>query len=464
MFLRKPAALTALLLALGGCATQPTEPAPLPVALPDAWRFAAAGGRDALSAAWWQSIGSAELDGFVGQALADNPGLAAAEARLRQARAGVVIAAAPLWPELNAEAGAQRNYYRADTVGTTANSFRLGLAASYEVDLWGGVRAGRTAALDTWRASGFDRDATHLALTSEVALAWLQTASLRERVQIARRLTENARRVLGVVEARRAAGQATLLELAQQRGFVARQARAEALLRQRANDSLVALATLLGQPVANIGMQTASLDGLQVPLVSAGLPAALMARRPDLAAAEARLAAARADIAVARALMLPRLTLNASVSGSAERPRLMFDQPAYALAAGLLAPVFNAGRLAAGRDQAEARREELLADYRAAIVAATADVELALNTIDGVAAQRVKQDEELREAQRAFVLAEHRYRAGAETLLTMLDAQRTLHDAEDAQATLRLSALQAVVLLYKALGGGWQRPAGDAAA
>jgi len=458
MFLRKTAAMAALLSAVSGCATQAADPAPLPVTLPDAWRFGAAGGRDALSTAWWQSLGSPELDGFVQQALADNPGLAAAEARLRQARAGVVIAAAPLWPELNAEASAGRNYYRSDAVGTTSNDFRLGLAASYEVDLWGGVRAGRTAALETWRASGFDRDATHLALTSEVALAWLQTASLRERVVIAQRLTENAQRVLGIVEARRAAGQATLLELAQQRGFVARQARSEALLRQRANDSLVALATLLGRPVTQIEMQTASLNGLRAPLVSPDLPVTLMARRPDLAAAEARLASAQADIAVARALMLPRLTLTASASGSADRPRMMFDQPAYALAAGLLAPIFNAGRLSAGKDRAEARREELLADYRGAIVAATADVELALNTIDGVAAQREKQDEELRQAQRAFVLAEHRYRAGAETLLTLLDSQRTLHDAEDAAATLRLSALQASVLLYKALGGGWQRP------
>ncbi|MCY1225566.1 Multidrug/solvent efflux pump outer membrane protein MepC [compost metagenome] len=110
-----------------------------------------------------------------------------------------------------------------------------------------------------------------------------------------------------------------------------------------------------------------------------------------------------------------------------------------------------------------ARREELLADYRRAIVAAAGDAELAFSAIAGVAAQRAAQDDELAQARQAFALAQRRYQAGAETLLTVLDAQRTLYEAEDSAAQLRVAALQAAVLLYKALGGGWRADAGPPA-
>ncbi|MGT2490840.1 TolC family protein [Cupriavidus basilensis] len=155
------------------------------------------------------------------------------------------------------------------------------------------------------------------------------------------------------------------------------------------------------------------------------------------------MAAADGDIAVARALMLPRLALTASATGQSDRLRTLFENPVYAIAAGVLAPIFNAGRLAAGHDMAIAQKQELLADYRRAIVAASGDVEVALNSIAGVGAQRIAQDEELAQARRAFTLAERRYRAGAETLLIVLDAQRTLYAAEDDAAQLRLAALQA---------------------
>lgn len=117
---------------------------------------------------------------------------------------------------------------------------------------------------------------------------------------------------------------------------------------------------------------------------------------------------------------------------------------------------------AAGRDLAIAQREELLAQYRQAIVAAYGDVEMALNTIAGIDAQRVAQEEEARQAQRALTLAESRYRAGAETALVLLDAQRTLYGAQDAVAQLRMQRLQASVGLYRALGGGWQLPEAEA--
>jgi outer membrane protein TolC len=168
------------------------------------------------------------------------------------------------------------------------------------------------------------------------------------------------------------------------------------------------------------------------------------------------LTAADANIIAARAAMLPSISLSGDINAGSNRLSSVFDNPVYSLAAGLAAPIFNAGRLAAGRDLAVAQREELLANYRRAIVAAFGDVETAMNAVSGIDAQRVAQEEELRQAQRALTLAESRYRAGAETSLTLLDAQRTLYAAQDTAAQLRTLRLQASVSLYKALGGGWQ--------
>ena len=191
--------------------------------------------------------------------------------------------------------------------------------------------------------------------------------------------------------------------------------------------------------------------------LSVGLCLAAVDRvQRNLDVAEARLAAADADVAAARAAMLPRVTLGGSLGYAGDRVRTLFDNPLYSLAAGLAAPVFDAGRLAAEAGQASARRTELLANYHQAIVAAFGDVEVALNAVDGSRAQAEAQAVELLQAGRAAALAESRYRAGAETLLTLLDAQRTLYAAQDEAVQARLARLQAGVALHRALGGGWQ--------
>jgi multidrug efflux system outer membrane protein len=156
--------------------------------------------------------------------------------------------------------------------------------------------------------------------------------------------------------------------------------------------------------------------------------------------------------------MLPRVTPGAGVGWRSNRLRALFDSPVYSLAAGLAAPIFDAGRLAAGRDLALARREELPAGYRAAVVAAFGDAATALDAVAHIDQQRNAQAEELRQARRAFTLAQSRYKAGAETLLVLLDAQRTLYAAHDASVQLKARRLQASVALYRALGGGWESP------
>jgi multidrug efflux system outer membrane protein len=160
--------------------------------------------------------------------------------------------------------------------------------------------------------------------------------------------------------------------------------------------------------------------------------------------------------------MLPSITLTGFVGSGSDRISGLFDHSLYGIAAGLTAPIFNAGSLAAGRDLAIAQKEVLLAQYRQAIVAAFTDVERALNAVAGVDAQRAAQDDALAEARHAFALSESRYRAGSETLLVVLNAQQTVYAAEDDAVQIRLARLQAAVATFRALGGGWRDSAGTA--
>jgi outer membrane protein TolC len=154
--------------------------------------------------------------------------------------------------------------------------------------------------------------------------------------------------------------------------------------------------------------------------------------------------------------MLPAVTLSADIGSGANTASDILRSPFYNLTAGLVAPIFNNGRLGAERDKATARQQELLEVYRGAIINAFADVEKALNSIRGLDEQRQWQREELNQAQAAFNIAQSRYQAGAEDWLTVLETQRTLYAAQDANVQLRLSRVQASIALYKALGGGWQ--------
>lgn len=213
------------------------------------------------------------------------------------------------------------------------------------------------------------------------------------------------------------------------------------------------LATLLGRAPQGFDVATTALADVGVPLVALELPSAVLVRRPDIAAAERRLAAADADVAVARAAMLPQITLGAGSGFESGRLPRLFDDPIYSLASALTAPIFAGGRLAGEREYAIARREELLAGYRGTIVAAFAEVEQALATIDTLERETTAQAEALRQAEIAARLAESCYRAGAETLLVVLDAQRTLYSAQEDALTLRQARIDGAITLYRSIGG-----------
>ncbi|PBP94238.1 efflux transporter outer membrane subunit [Pseudomonas congelans] len=453
--------LTACLL-LSACQT-PAPPPDRGIQPPASWAFAENAAAQRSDVRWWQQFGSPQLNRLIEQASRDSHEVAAAMARVRQAHPTAVIGGAPLLPELAFDLRGERNKFVRNSDrkanpsdDNNTNNFTSDLTASYEVDFWGGIAAGRDSALQGLRASQFDQATVELTLLANVADRYAQTLAAREQGRIAELNLTNAQDVLRLVQTRYDSGSATALELAQQKNLVATQQRELPRVQQLANEQLITLAALLGQPVQNLHIADQAFDTLNWPDIGPGLPSELLTRRPDLAKAEADLAAAQANVTVARAAMLPKLTLSARLGTENTRAEDWLRAPFSSLAAGLVGPIFNNGRLAAERDKATARKEELLETYRGAIINSFADVEKALNSIRGLDQQRYWHEEELKQAQTAFRIAQSRYQEGAEDLLTVLETQRTLYQAQDISVQLRLARLQASIALYKALGGGWQ--------
>jgi NodT family efflux transporter outer membrane factor (OMF) lipoprotein len=436
-----------VLLLVAGCGT--TSPVLQPdVAPPPAYSEQVAG--PAISADWWNRFDSAELRALVDEALTGSPDLAIAMERVRQAEAQVRVAGSSLFPGLNFSMDSRAN--------KDSESSGASLSASYELDLWGRNAAGVSAAEAGLRATTYDRESARLTLISGVANAYFDVLSLRGRLAVARENLAIAERVLAVVEVRRRNGAVSALDVERQQAAILSQRAALPALEQQERQTLAALALLLGRVPQGFEVKATSVAALAIPAVSPGLPAELLTRRPDLAAAEASLVAANADLKVARTELLPSIQLTGS-AGVASSTLLAFASggtSTVALAASLLQPIFDGGRRRAGVTVAESRERELVESYRKAILAALADVENALVATARLTEREALQLEAARRSREALRLAEVRYREGAEDLLSVLDAQRTLFNAEDQVAQARLDRLQAAVALYKALGGGWQ--------
>ena len=436
------------LVAVTGCATQSAilTPAVTPAA---SYSEATTPGAAELSADWWTTFDSAELQTLVHDALAGSPDLAIAAERVRQAEAQAQVAGASLFPTLDLGFATRKN--RENESSSTT------LSASYEVDLWGRNAANVRGAEQSLRATAFDRDAARLTLLAGVATAYFEVLSLRGRLAVSRDNLAIAERVLGVVEVRARNGAVSPLDVARQQAAVLSQRAALLSLEQQERQTLAALAVLVGRLPEGFEVKAATLAELAVPSIDPGLPADLLVRRPDLAAAEAGLAAANADLSAARAALLPsiQLTGSAGVASGALLAFLGGPSTGLAVAASVLQPIFDGGRLKGNVSIAESRERELVETYRKAILAAFADVETALAAAGRLARREALQVQVEERAREALRLAEVRYREGADDLLSVLDAQRTLFDAQDQLALVRLDRLEAAVALFRALGGGW---------
>ena len=450
-------------LALAACSQTPELQVP-DMALPTAWGEAQEATVPA-PAAWWALFKSAELDRLEQAALAANHDLKAAIARIEQAEAQLKVAGAPTLPSLSAGGdGSNRMTHgatstsgtRSSKSATTARSFQGSVTASYEVDFWGKTAAAIQSADASLRASRFDRDTVALTLTANVATTWLQAMALGDRVEVARRNLELARQTLTLAERQAEFGKTSQLDAAQQRATVAAIEAKLPALELQYRQSVNALAILTGLAPSQLSLNARTLEGLPAPAVAAGLPSDLLRRRPDIAKAEANLEAANANIGVARAALYPSLTLTAE--GGYTNPYLISLLDAHntfwTLGSSLAATLFDNGKLRGTVELNEAKLREAAESYQSTVLTALKEVEDQLAALRWLAVQEEAQTRAVDAAREAQRLSDVRYREGAETYLTVLEAQRTLLDAEDSAVQVRLSRLSASVGLVKALGGG----------
>ena len=443
--------LTGVAAIVCACSTAPHYQRP-PLAEPDKWRNAdQLASPERSSADWWSAFGATRLDALMQQAQQHNFDLAAAAARIRQADADIQIAHAPLLPSIGFEA----QWAHGQVPSRESQAL---LDASYEVDFWGKNRAGVEAARATALASRYDRATIGLSIDSSVALTYFQVLALHDRIAVATDDLTSAERLLKILQARVAAGVSSALDVAQQETAVATANARIPPLEAQLQQSTDALALLTGAFPETLDSLDGSLAGVSAPPISAGIPSELLARRPDVAEAEAQLVAANANVAAAHAAFLPSLQLTAEggVASAALTHLLSPQSTLFALVAGVAQSIFDGGEQRGQYRKSQARYDELVQLYRKAAVSAFVDVEDALAGARHFAEEESRQQRATAAAQRAYDISIAQLRAGTIDLVAVLTAQSALFSAEDALAQAKLAQLEAEVSLYKALGGGWQ--------
>jgi multidrug efflux system outer membrane protein len=418
------------------------------LAMPAQWNGAAEVSAARVANDWWKQFGSAELDRYVAQATQANHDLAAAASRIQQARAAYTVANAARMPSIDLSASRSRG------AANSSQGLQIAAVASYEADLWGGQRAQAQGARALVDYAAYDHAALTNVLQADVASYYFQALALKDRVAIARKNLEAAQAVLKLVEVRFEKGANTRLEVSQQRTSVLSIEAQIPLLEQQLRATQGALALLLGRSPQSFAVAGESLAAIVIPAVAPYQPALLLERRADIRKAEAQLASADADVAQARAALYPSLQLSASaIATGVLAPGA---GPVSALAATLGQSLFDGGKRRGQVDQSLARRTELVEQYFSAALSAQKDVQ---DSLDGLSASQSRQSllaMAAEEARQAYRIANAKYKAGAQDLLTLLDSQRVQLQAEDDRAVANQARFSAVVSVFRALGGGWE--------
>lgn len=413
---------------------------------------------------WWRGFRSAELTQLMEEAQTVNLDIAAAVARIVQADAQARQAGAALLPSVSTSGS--ETYSR--TSGSSASGLSIGgrevvnysasLSASYQLDFWGQNRDALQSAEETANANRFDRDTVALTTLAAVANAYFQVLASQDRIRTSQRNIASAQRILDAVRERRKAGTGTDLDVAQQESVLANQKALVPPLRQTLDQNVNALAVLVSRAPESVRVHGGSLDRIAIPRVTPGLPSELLTQRPDIRRQEAQLASATANIGNARAQFFPtiQLTGNGGYQSSALVSLFQPHAAFFQLVGSATQPIFDGGKILGNFELAKARQDELLQTYRKTIVQAFADVDNALFSIKQTTIKLQLQRDVVAASRRAFDLSEQQLRAGTADIVTVLNTQLTLFQAEDALSQAQLARLLAIVSLYQALGGGWE--------
>jgi len=464
MPLRPSVVALAAAVLLSACAVGPDYVRPtLPV--PDAYKEAGAWKpaepRPAASGlAWWQAYGDTTLDGLMTDAQAANQNIRQAEATYRQALALADADRAGLFPTIGLNAGAARA--RTDTSGAprTGNADSLGLAASWEPDLWGSVRRTIESGNASAQASADDLAAARLSIQTTLAQDYLQLRVADQQRDLYDATIAAYTQALKLTRAQRAAGVVLQSDVALAESQLA-QAQAAAVDLEATRAQLEhAIAVLTGRAPAQFTLARAPANqplALQVPAAPAGLPSALLEHRPDIAGAERRAAAANASIGVAKAAYFPQLTLNATGGFSAAAMSALFDTPSrvWSVGAALAQTLFDGGLRRARTAQAEAAYDVTVAQYKQTVLGAFQQVEDDLALLRLLDQEAAYQDQAVKSSQLAERSALAQYRAGTLSYLNVVTEQTLSLTNQRAAVQLRGRLIAASISLVAATGGGW---------
>ena len=453
--------LAALILA--GCATIP-EMKPTAIDMPSSYKESAGDGVWRLAqpadaqerGQWWRAFNDPALTALIEEATRANASLAVAAARVRQARALAGMSESERSLQLGAGLGAQRS--GADGV-PSANQYQARLSASYEVDLFGRVGAGVSAARADAAASNASYHSVLLSLQADVAQTYFRLRATDAELATLARSVDLRTQSVKVNQSRFDNGDIGEFDLARAKTELAN-ARAEAigLQRQRVQTEH-ALAVLLGKPAAMFSAEAGPLpESASLPVIPAGVPSLLLQRRPDIVAAQRAMVASNARIGVAKAARFPSLLLNGGLGTDAASASNLFKWSAHSwvLGAVMSLPIIDGGRNKANITRSEAVLEESVAAYRQNVLVAFAEVEDNLAGLRILAGQAEQIDAAVVSARRSADLAQKLYQAGRSSYLDLLDAQRNLAAVERSAVLLRGDRAVTTVALIRSLGGGWE--------
>jgi multidrug efflux system outer membrane protein len=457
-------------MALAGCAAGPNYQRP-PVQTPENFRapdpLPAPQAASLADLKWWEVFKDDKLQDLIRAALAANYDLRDAVARVEGARASLGVARSNQLPQVGASGDI--NFTRLSREGATplpatflsSQNRNWGEAMlnllSFEVDIWGRLRRATEAARANLLSAEDYRKAVVVTLVSDVATAYLHLRELDYELEISKATLATRQDSLKLTLDRQTGGVATLLDLRQAQQLVDMAEQTIPEIQQQIEQTENRITLLLGRSPGGIVRGQDFMSQELPPEVPAGLPSALLERRPDIQAAEQNLVAASANIGVAKAAYFPRISLSGFLGGQSTELLNLFSpsRDVWNFVPQISQPIFTAGRLKSNVKLAQAERDDALIQYEKTIQTAFTEVSNALIAHQRVRESRLRQEALVRTLQDRTRLAYLRYRGGVDTELNALDADRDLFQAQLALAEIRLDELLSVVQLYKALGGGW---------
>lgn len=452
----------ALILSLSGCMLGPDYRRPR-VDVPETWRFQESEVRDVADTAWWEQFRDPVLNELIQSGLAENKDIKIAAARVEQFIGQYAATRSFLFPQLSGEASATRDrvsersgFPLTPGIENPSDTFQLFAGASWEIDLWGRIRRATEAARADILATEEARQGVILTLVSSIANAYINLRSLDRQLEISENTARSRKESYDLFKLRFDGGIISELELSQVKSQYEEALANIPAVQKNISQQEDALAFLLGRNPGPIP-RGKSIDQLIPPAVPEDLPSGLLERRPDIRQAEADLVAANARIGAAKALYFPTISLTGLFGWESRELSDLFTGPAriWSWGGSITTPIFTAGGISGQVRTAEAVRREMLVRYQQSIQNAFREVEDALIDRKRSLEQLTVQERWLESLADYARIARLRFDNGYTSFIEVLDAERSLFAVEIQQAQTKGLLFQAVVNLYRAMGGGW---------